>query len=312
MDCSRQEIFLGREAQKKLENSKVAIVGLGAIGSTTASLLARAGVRNLVLVDRDIIELNNLQRQSLFTEEDMEKPKVIVAKERLKEINSEINIVSHFQDLSYKNIEIIEADLVLDCTDNLDTRYLLNEFCKRYEIPFIYASAIKNKGYLFNVLQNGPCLKCILKNSKTSETCETSGVLNTITTLISSFQVNEAIKVITNNNPEKDLLFIDLGTDEITKIKVKKQKDCSVCNNKYEYLEGKKQDKIVRYCGSNSYAFYENFDFNKVKSNLKKLKIIDFGEAFKFENLTVFKNSVLIKADSEKKAKSLYSKYIGN
>jgi len=189
MRYSRQEIFIGKENQKILENSTVSIVGLGALGSTAADLLARSGI-NLILIDRDLIDITNLQRQSLFTEEDIDKPKALITKEKLQEINSNIKIKPYFQDLTHKNINLIKSDLIIDCTDNLETRFLINEYSKKNNIPFIYGSAIKDKGYIFNILKNNPCLNCILKNSKTTETCETTGVLNTITNLIASIQVN--------------------------------------------------------------------------------------------------------------------------
>jgi|SRR3989344_3298455 len=312
MRYSRQEILIGKKAQEKLRNSTVSIVGLGALGSVSANLLVRAGIGKLILIDRDLVEVSNLQRQSLFTEEHLGKPKAIVAKEILNKINSEVEVVFYFDDLNYKNINLIKSDLILDCTDNLETRFLINEFCVKNKIPWIYSSAVKSSGYVFNILPDKPCVGCILRNLIAEETCEISGVLNTITNLISSIQVNEAIKILTGNNSEKDLIFINLDKNELTKIKVKKDPNCHACNKNFEYLNGKKQLNLIRYCSSNTYKINSNFDFDKIKSNLKKIGINDFKTAFQFKNLTVFKNSVLIKANSEKEAKSLYSKYIGD
>ncbi|MEK6934725.1 MAG: HesA/MoeB/ThiF family protein [Nanoarchaeota archaeon] len=312
MRYSRQEIFIGKQAQEKLKNSTITIVGLGAIGTVSSELLVRAGIKNLILIDRDLIELTNLQRQTLFTEEHLNKPKAIIAKEVLNKINSEANINSYFDDLNYKNIDLIKSDLILDCTDNLETRFLINEFCIKNKIPWIYASAVKDSGYVFNILPDHACINCILKDSKAEETCETSGVLNTITNLIASIQVNEAIKILTNNNPEKDLIFFSINKNNISKIKVNKNPDCKVCNNQYEYLKGSKQQDIVRYCSSGTYKINGSFNYNNLREKLKKLGTKDFKTAFQFKNMTIFKNSVLIKADSEKEAKSLYSKYIGN
>ena len=312
MHYSRQEILIGKKAQEKLRNSIVSIVGLGALGSVSANLLVRAGIGRLILIDRDLVEISNLQRQSLFIEEHLDKPKAIIAKEILKKINSEVKIISYFDGLNYKNINLLKSDLILDCTDNLETRFLINEFCIKNNIPWIYSSAVKTSGYVYNILKNKPCLKCILKNAKTLETCEISGVLNTITNLISSIHVNEAIKILTNNNPENDLIFINLNKNGLSKIKVKKDKNCTACNKKFEYLNNKKQINFVKYCGSDTYKINKEFNYNKAKQNLKKLGIKDFKTAFQFKNLTIFKNSVLIKADSEKEAKAFYSKYIGN
>ncbi len=308
----RQEILIGKKAQEKLKKSTVSIVGLGALGSTSANLLTRAGIGKLILIDRDLVELTNLQRQTLFTEKHLNKPKAVIVRKVLNEINSEIKIKSYFDDLNYKNVNIIKSDLILDCTDNLETRFLINEFCTKNNIPWIYSSAIKDSGYIFNILPKGPCIKCILKDLKTGETCATSGILNTITSLISSLQVNEAIKILTNKTPEKDLIFFNINKNELLKIKVKKDTNCTHCNKKFEYLSNKKQLNFVRYCIPGTYKINGDFNFNKIKSNLKRFGIKDFKTAFQFKNLTIFKNSVLIKANSEKEAKSLYSKYIGN
>ena len=123
--------MLGKEAQAKLQNSLVAIVGLGALGTVSANLLCRAGVGHLVLVDRDLVELDNLQRQVLFDEGDISKPKAIRVAEKLRKINSEIKIESYFENLDQDTIDLLDTDLVLDCTDNLETRFLINDYCKK-------------------------------------------------------------------------------------------------------------------------------------------------------------------------------------
>ncbi len=307
MRYSRQEIFLGKKSQKILSKSKVAIVGLGALGTVSAELLTRSGV-NLTLIDRDLIELTNLQRQTLFSEKDINKPKVLVAEKKLRRINSEIVIKSHFINLDFQNVNLLKSEVILDCTDNLETRFLINEFSVKNRIPFIYASAIKNNGYVFNVL-NKPCLKCILKNSKTTETCETTGVLNTITSMMASIQVNEAVKILTRNNPEKDLIYLNLENNALAKIKVNPDKNCPVCNGNFEYLSGKKQ-QVNNYCST--FIFKEKFDYDSVKLKLKKLGAGQFQKAIIFNKLTIFPDSVIIKTSSEKEAKSLYSRYIGN
>src|SRR3989344_2567536 len=214
MRYTRQEIFseIGKDGQNKLGKSSVVIVGLGALGSVSAELLARAGIGKLILIDRDIVELSNLQRQSLYDEGDIGKPKALAAKEKLNKINSEVEIDFYVEDLNSGNInEIISingnynnvknnkkyiknnknTDLILDCTDNLETRFLINDFSVKNRISFIYSSAVGSKGYVFNVIQKKTaCLKCFLKEAAQLGTCETVGVLNTITNLISSIQAN--------------------------------------------------------------------------------------------------------------------------
>mgnify|MGYP001589874950 FL=1 len=201
---SRQELFLGKKAQVKINKSKIAIIGIGALGTIAVELLARAGIGELILIDRDCIEISNLHRQTLFTHVDISKPKVIAAKEALSKINPNIKISAHFTSLDNENIGLVKPDIILDCTDNLETRFLINDYSKKNNIPFIYASAIKDKGYIYNILPEKPCLKCILKESITNETCETAGVLNTITSIVASLQVNDATKILLDKNPEKD------------------------------------------------------------------------------------------------------------
>ena len=135
--------------------------------------------------------------------------------------------------------------------------------------------------------------------------------MNTITSLIASLQVNEAIKIILNKNPDENLLHINIDNNNLLKIKVKKDPNCPACNKNFEYLSGKKLAKSTQYCGS-SYLIRVKFDFHEVKSKLKKHGIKDFGDAFLFDKITVFQNSVLIKAKSKEEAKGIYDRYIGN
>ncbi len=324
----RQEIFkeVGKKGQQILKKSCVAIVGLGALGSVSAQLLARAGIGKLILIDRDIVELSNLQRQSLFDENDIGKAKAAQAKEHLEKINSDVEVDFFIDDLNFENIIKIfnkKIKLILDCIDNLETRFLINDFCIKNKIPFIYASAVGSKGYIFDIIpnENNPCLRCFLKDAAQLDTCETIGVLNTITNLISSLQVNEAIKILfKKNNIEKNLLFFDIWKNELSKIKVNKNKNCVCCiKNNFEYLTGKKSSRIVKLCGDNIYQIksktIDKKQFNILKNKLKKIgKVIDFGYSINFENiLTIFSDGrALIKAKGEKEAKTLYSKFVGN
>ena len=325
----RQEIFkeIGKKGQQKLRKSTVAVVGLGALGSVSANLLARAGIGKLILIDRDIVESSNLQRQNLFDESDIGKSKAICAKKNLSEINSDVNFDVFVDDLNYENINKIlnfknKIKLILDCTDNLETRFLLNDFCVKNKISFIYSSAVGSKGYVFNIIHNKtPCLRCFLKEAAQLDTCETTGVLNTITGLISSIQINESIKIILNKkNIEKNLLFFDIWRNELLKIKVNKNKNCICCvKHNFEYLTGKKSSRVIKLCGDNVYQIKtKNIDqnqFNKLKIKLKKIgKVIDFDYCINFDGkMTIFSDGrALIKAKDEKEAKSLHSKFVGN
>lgn len=304
MRYERQALYLNNE--NLLRNSRVVVVGVGALGSVAAELLTRAGVGEIVLIDRDYVELNNLQRQSLFTEDDVGKLKAIQAKKHLEKINSEIIIETYADDLDFNNIELIDADLVLDCTDNLETRHLITEYCHKNKIKWIYAGAIQNRGFVFNVLPGRPCFNCIIKAKGVSETCDTVGVLNSITHLIASMQVSEAIKLLLNRSYERDLIYINLDENEIKKLIVNKDENCEVCKGNYEYLSGKKEIKIIKFCGTNKYQIKGNFDFGDLKKKFKA-----DGDLIELDNLTIFRNRVLVKAESETEAKSLYAKFVG-
>ena len=304
----RQEIFIGKNSQKKLENSKVCIVGVGALGTLSASLLVRAGIKELVLIDRDHIELDNLPRQHLFTEKDVGKLKVEVAKARLNEINSDIKITSIFDNLDHTNIDLIKSSVVLDCTDNFETRFLINDYCSLNKIHWIHASAVRSKGYVLNVFPGGPCFNCVFANLNAFGNCESLGVLSSITSLISSVQVSECLKVLISDKFEKSLMSFDLSDNQFDKIKIGKG-DCSVCSGNYEYLSGNKVSKIINLCGRKSYIVYSKNKINDLKKLFKG--IVDYGSAFRYKEITVFRDKVLIKADSKKKALSLFNKYLG-
>ncbi|MBI2657549.1 ThiF family adenylyltransferase [Candidatus Woesearchaeota archaeon] len=322
----RQEIFseMGKKGQEKLQKSSVAVVGVGALGSNSAELLARAGVGNILLIDRDVVELSNLQRQRLFDEDDIGKPKSLAAKEHLAEINSEIKIDFLIDDLNFENIGRIfskKIDLTLDCTDNLETRFLVNDFSIKNNVPFIYSSAVGSKGYVFDVVPGKtPCLRCFLKEATALDTCETAGVLNAITSLISAIQANEAIKMLLGKEHETSLMFFDAWKNDLLKIKANKNKNCICCvKNNFEYLTGKKSSRAAKLCGHDVYQIKTKptgkIQFNEIKNKLKKIgKITDFGYCISFDSrITIFEDGrALIKAKNEKEAKSSYSKLVGN
>jgi adenylyltransferase/sulfurtransferase len=245
MDYSRQELVIGKKAQKKLENSEVTIVGVGALGSLTAELLVRAGIKNLILFDKDFIEESNLQRQHLFTSKDIGLPKVKVAIGRLKEINPNVLIKGH-KELTDNNVEDLKSDLILDCTDNMETRFLINDYCSKNKIKCIFSSAVRNGGYVLNFIPGKPCYSCVFSGLKSIDSCETLGVLNSVTSLISSLQVSETIKILIGKKFERNLIHVNLDTNGFSKIKLKKKKNCKPCNKKFEYLKGKKYSDL---CG---------------------------------------------------------------
>ncbi|MBI2105333.1 ThiF family adenylyltransferase [Candidatus Woesearchaeota archaeon] len=305
---------IGQQGQEKISKANITILGLGATGTNSAELLARAGVGNLTLIDRDIIEESNLQRQTLFVEEDINNPKALVAKEKLEKINSNIKIKSHFKDINYQTISILKhPDLILDCTDNMSTRFLLDEYCYKNNIPWIYLGIIESTGMLLKIVpKKTPTLKEVLKEiNEPLDSCDTSGILNTIAPFASSLQVTEAIKHITSQPATKELLYFDIWKHKVQKIKINKSQ-----NFKYQlsYLNGEKESKAIQLCGTNTFQLRgPKVKLEQLANKLKKIgDVISNQYCIKFNELIIFEDGrVLIKASDEKKAKSLYTKYIG-
>ncbi len=237
---SRQIVFekIGNEKQEILSKSHAVIVGCGGLGTRTSELLTRAGVGSILIIDKDNVELNNLQRQALFTEQDIGKPKAEIAKERLEQINSTIKAEAINKKLELSNVELLNSDLVLDCTDNLETRFLINDYCAKNKIPWIYAAVIGSGGMVLNVMpRRDYCLRCILKESKDLENCATLGILNSAAAIISAVQVTEALKILTRQPCENALISINLWPLKLTKVKIKKNPNCPTCQGKFEYLK---------------------------------------------------------------------------
>lgn len=312
----RQELVLGKEGQAKLAQAKVAIIGLGALGSVSSQLLARAGLGRLLVIDRDRVELTNLQRQVLYGENDIGLAKAQIGAKRLGSINSDIEVEGIVTDLNYKNIDLLlGCNLILDCSDNLYTRYLINDFSLKNQIPWIYAAAVKDYGNVYLVEAGQPCFSCLFEDQGiTLDTCETTGVLSPLTTVIGSMQAQFAIDFLLGKSGDGKLLHFDLSEMAITKIKASDRSDCKACASAYEYLDGKKELEQIHYRCSQAYEFFkEGLDFSELKAKLSKLGEVkgDQKHLF-FKGLSVFDNGrVMIKAESMEQAKSDLAKYIG-
>ena len=229
---SRQMLFrgIGAEGQRRLAASRVAIVGCGATGSASASLLARAGVGTLRIIDRDYVEPSNLQRQSLFDEKDAAEslPKAIAAARKIASFNSQIAVEGRVEDLVPSNIEVLclnGMDVILDGTDNFETRYLVNDFAVKASLPWIYAAAVGSYGVTLNVLPGKTaCLACIFPDTPRGmvETCETSGILNSAVNLVASVAATEAMKLLVSGqalgNLRQTLWSLDVWTNELAEI----------------------------------------------------------------------------------------------
>src|SRR3989344_4052260 len=316
---SRQEIIaeIGKEGQKKIQKSHVAIIGIGALGSVAAELLARAGVGTLTIVDRDIVELSNLQRQTLFTEKDVGRSKTVAAAQRLNEINQEVVIIPKAIHLAAHNCDFLSAvDLILDCTDNLQTRFLINHYCRNQSKPWIYAAAIRTEGYIMPIVPGGPCLRCFISTAPT-ETCATAGGLNTIISSTASHQTTLALKIIVQGRKavaENELIKIDVWENTIRKMVISKKKNCPVCLGKDDPLLQEEQTKIIPFCSGKKYQMTTKKDFAVLKKFWEKTgEILCDGETLSFKNILLFRDGrVLIKANSEEEAMVIYNQWIGS
>lgn len=332
---SRQVLYknIGTDGQEKLLAASVAVVGMGALGCSSASLLSRAGIGHLRLIDRDLVELSNLQRQILYTEADAAEniPKVFAAAEHLTAANSEITIEPVFSDLNPSNCtELLQGiDLVIDATDNLETRYLINEYCVENEIPWIYGGALGSNGMTADFVPGGPCFSCFTGSSKaqsdlSAPTCSTVGVLNSITNIISSIQAAEAIKILVGSKDvSKNVQFLEIWENEYINLALDKNPDCPICVKKeYQYLGKNTGTSAISMCGKNAFQVIPSSgrhpDLGALKKNLEVL-----GEVKESRFFLQFKSpeasfklfpdgrAIIENVSTPGKAKSIYSEYIG-
>jgi molybdopterin/thiamine biosynthesis adenylyltransferase len=241
---SRQTLLreIGEEGQRKISAGKAVIIGCGALGTHSASLLARAGVGRILIVDRDRVELSNLQRQTLFSEQDVGEPKAPVAERLLRRVNSGIEIASMTTDLDVDNVEgIVEgATVVVDATDNMETRFIVNDACVKLGVPWVYGGAVGTSGMVFPVVPDGPCLRCIfptLPPSGQLPTCNTVGIVNTLPSVVASLEVTEALKIVLGMDTTPDLMIVDVWHVDFRKIRVRKNPECRSCaeHRYYDY-----------------------------------------------------------------------------
>ncbi|MEH7180852.1 ThiF family adenylyltransferase [Neobacillus vireti] len=335
---SRQMLFsgIGKEGQLKLLKSKVAIVGVGALGTIAANHLVRSGVGYIRLIDRDVVDLSNLQRQSLFNEEDvnLNLPKVIAAQKRLNTINSTVTVDAVIADVNVDNAEDLLSgfDCLIDGTDNFMTRYLINDVAIKYGIPWIHGAAVSSRG-MYAVIKPGitPCYRCLFPHVPIGrgETCDTIGVLSPITDIIGSFQAIEAIKLLTGAATSPNLEQIDIWDPSLFSMNIMDGKNphCPACvNRQFDFLNRSSslQESYSSLCGRDTVQIYfrekQERDLLKLGERLKmhgKVTGNQFLLRFspdKETSIVVFKDGrVLVHGTNDiVKAKSMYSRYIGN
>ena len=331
---SRQVLFrgIGAEGQRKLTASCIAIVGCGATGSALASLLARAGVGTIRIIDRDYVEPSNLQRQSLFDEADAAEslPKAIAAARKIAAFNSAIAIEPHVADLTPGNIEALldGAQLILDGTDNFETRYLINDFAVKNLISWIYTAAVGSYGVTMNVLPaKTACLTCVFADPPqgTFETCETAGILNSAVNFAASIAASEAVKLLVGADEwiRRTLLSFDVWRNERAEVAAGQPRSgCRTCGeHEFPHLAGEGRPHITL-CGRNSVQIHERdrpVDLARMSEQLKPLGTVrhnDFVLKFWREpyEMTLFPDGrAIIKGTTDKTvARSLYARYIGS
>jgi molybdopterin-synthase adenylyltransferase len=331
---SRQILFkgIGVKGQARLAKARVAIVGCGATGSALASLLARAGVGWIRIIDRDYVEPSNLQRQVLFDEQDAAEslPKAIAAARKIKTFNSEIEVDAHAADLTPDNIEemLESAQIVLDGTDNFETRYLINDYAVSKGVPWIYTAAVGSYGVVMNVLPSDTaCLACVFPDSPTGmvETCDTSGILNSAVNLAASFSATEAIKSLVGakDKMRRTLLSFDVWTNDRSEISVAKPREgCRACGERnFVHLAGEGRPHITM-CGRNSVQIHERhrpIDFAELTGKLTPHGTVKHNEfVLKFwrdpYEMTLFPDGrAIIKGTTDATvARSLYARFIGS
>ncbi len=331
---SRQIIFprIGLEGQKHLSTGSVIILGAGALGTVSANNLTRAGIGRIKIVDRDLVELNNLQRQILYDEADAQKrlPKAIAAVEKLKKINSSIKLEAEILDIQPHNIErLIDGfDLVLDALDNMETRFLVNDACVKKNIPWIYAAVLGSLGMTMNIMPGKTaCLTCMIKelpSPDTMPTCDTAGVVNTIPSIIASIQNTEAIKMLIGSGEiSTQLTYIDIWDQSYNRVIQERNPNCPTCGKKkFKFLKEEKVSPTLTLCGRHAVQISPATEIQLSLSNLKQ-KLEPLGEVFDNGYLVSFKiddyelvifptGRVLVKGTcDEALARTLYSKYIG-
>jgi molybdopterin/thiamine biosynthesis adenylyltransferase len=328
---SRQIRFpgIGAAGQQRLLDARVAVVGCGALGSFQAGALARAGVGFLRIIDRDYVELSNLQRQWLFDECDVEQalPKAIAAARKIAAINSDIEAEPVVADLTPSNVEDLLADvsLILDGTDNFETRYLINDHAVSKGVPWVYGAAVGSYGIMMPVLPGTTaCLRCVYPDppAGVQPTCETAGVLGPLTALIASLQVSEALKILCGAEGSRKITTVDVWSGEIRQLtQPKRDERCPACGlGEFPYLNGERRSP-VSLCGRNAVQIHERsrpLDLEDLAARLAPLGMVRANEfALRFETppylLTIFPDGrAIVKGTTDiGVARSLYAHYVG-
>jgi molybdopterin-synthase adenylyltransferase len=325
--------WVGASGQDRIEAARVGVVGVGALGCTSASLLARAGVRGLVLVDRDFVELSNLQRQVLFTEADAEArlPKAVAAAEHLRAVRADLELDALDADLDAELARRLfaECDLVLDGTDNFETRYLLNDAAVEAGRPWVYAGAVAMSGAVAAVRPGeGPCLRCLFPSAPkpgSAPTCETAGILGPAASTAASLQTAEALKLLSGRSDllAPGYLSFDLLQGTFTRVSAPRDPSCPCCaSRRFEFLQEEAGTRTHRVCGRDGIMILApkgtRVDLPALAKRLESLAPV-FSNAYLLQTeweghpVTLYGDgrALVQRTDDPARARALYARYLG-
>jgi adenylyltransferase/sulfurtransferase len=333
---SRQVLLpkIGAEGQRRLIGSRALVVGVGALGTALASLLVRAGCGFVRLVDRDFIELDNLQRQALFDEDDIAAglPKAVAAASKLRRANTSVTVEPVVADVTATNIlQLLEGcHVVLDGSDNVETRLLLNDACLKLRVPWVYGAAIGMTGATMPIVPGqGPCFRCIVPSQPAPgalPTCETAGVLGTVPQIVASFQVTEAIKLLTGHAAElvTQMRYVDAWAGTVEALEIRKGNEpCLACDlSRFEFLERAKGGGSAKMCGRTAVQVDPGKvaapDFQTLSARLAPLGEVRFNAyMLRFhigdKEIVLFPDGrAIIKGTADEgAARALYARYLG-
>lgn len=331
---SRQILFkpIGENGQKEIGQKHVLIIGCGALGTANADHLARGGIGKLTLIDRDYVEYSNLQRQQLFTEEDVldQVPKAIAAKNRLSKINSHVKIDAQVMDATSISLMplLTDVDLVIDATDNFDIRLTINDLLQKHDIPWIFGSCVGSTGMSFTILPNQtPCLQCLLDATPLSgATCDSVGIISPAVQMVVVHQTTEALKILVEDDDalRTSLVTFDLWNNHYQTINVERAKnnECPTCGNDptYKYLSYEYQMKTEVLCGRNTVQIRSNRKvyLDELARRLKSvgpIKMNPFLLSIEYESYRIvfFQDgrTFIHGTNSIERAKNVYHKLVG-
>lgn len=334
---SRQVLFteIGEAGQRRIGSARALVVGVGALGSVSSEMLVRAGVSLLRIVDRDYVDESNLQRQSLFDEDDWLAglPKAIAAERKLARINRDVQVEAHVSDVNAGNVESFfhGMDLVIDGTDNFETRYLLNDASIATGVPWIYGAAVGSYGMSFVIVPGRtPCMRCLLEEEPapgTSPTCDTAGVIAPVVHAIAAFQVTEALKILAGREDalSGDVLSLDMWHGRTDRFRPSRPREaCPACGRReFEYLEGAEGSQTVTLCGRNAVQVRPSkphaIDLDRVAERLETLGTVRANPylvriELEDKEIVLFKDgrAIIHGTEDTAEARSLYAKYVGS